>query len=83
MYNIGQGNKLSRIISQLDEVDATERYAVNGADNRMAPQDGSRIVDGPPRKVISWDEDDPENPYNWPIVSLRLVYEIKCRIDVW
>lgn len=74
---------MSRILSQLDVVDATERYAVDDVDIQTSLQNGNRIVNGPPRKIISWDEDDPENPYNWSVVSLHAVYDIKYRINIW
>ncbi|KUJ21533.1 MFS general substrate transporter [Mollisia scopiformis] len=63
-------NILSRVISgvsRVDETDATERYNLEEADNKeiASPGSSSSSVTSPERKVISWDHEDPENPYNF------------------
>lgn len=59
---------LSRIISQLDEEDATKRYDVEGEDNKVTLPETDTSNNNPPRKIISWEDGDPENPFNWPVV---------------
>jgi hypothetical protein len=59
---------LDRIISQLDDRDATSRYREEAADNKpQEPQEKSQSVssskDG--QTMLSWAPGDPENPYNW------------------
>lgn len=74
MSNIGIGNKLTRIISRVDGADAAERYQVKGEDNKVPrPNTSSSESDDslPPRKIISWEDEDPENPYNWSIVCVQ------------
>ncbi|CZR69647.1 related to fluconazole resistance protein (FLU1) [Phialocephala subalpina] len=62
-------NLLSRVISGIsgiDEIDATDRYDLEEADNREQEYPGSSSSSvNSERKVISWEHDDPENPYNW------------------
>ncbi|KAE8441193.1 hypothetical protein EG329_005793 [Mollisiaceae sp. DMI_Dod_QoI] len=64
-------NLLTRVISGIsaaDEADATERYNLEEADNKEmeSPVSTSSSFTSPEKKVISWEHDDPENPYNWP-----------------
>ena len=74
IFNIGQVNKLTQIISRIDEEDAAERYEVEIEDNKVHRPDIDRAggVDSPsPRKIIAWDDGDPENPYNWSNVRIQ------------
>jgi hypothetical protein len=63
-------NKLSRIISGLDENDAKVRYEVERADNRISlPNSAASSINTPEqKKVIHWEDGDKENPYNWSSV---------------
>jgi hypothetical protein len=73
IFNIEHGNKLTQIISRIDEEDAAGRYEVEIEDNKVPGPDRERAasVDSPPpRKIIAWDDRDPENPYNWSTVRI-------------
>ncbi|KAL2075918.1 hypothetical protein VTL71DRAFT_861 [Oculimacula yallundae] len=59
-------NALSRVVSGIDEADAGRRYDLEEADNKFSQPDSySSSIAPTDRKVISWDDGDPENPYNW------------------
>lgn len=62
-------NILSRIVSGIDSQDATDRYNLEKADNKPQsfPNSSVSSVTGQ-RKVISWEDGDPENPYNFSSV---------------
>jgi hypothetical protein len=67
-------NFLSRIVSGIDQADPAERYDVEEADNKVpsSPNSSASSVNLP-RKIISWKDGDPENPYNWSSVCLILL----------
>ena len=70
--NTGHRNILTRIISHIDEADAAERYEVECEDNkapRPATSRAESVNSSLPRKIIAWEDEDPENPYNWSNVS--------------
>jgi hypothetical protein len=71
-FNVEQNseprNFLSRIVSGIGQADATERYDLEGADNKVQSPNSSVSSVSLPRKIISWKDGDPENPYNWPTV---------------
>lgn len=59
----------TQIVSQTNEQDAVARYDVECEDNKI-PQPGTNRLESAgaslsSRKVISWEDGDPENPYNW------------------
>ena len=63
---------LSRIISGLDESDAKMRYTVEMEDNNISsPKSAASSVNPPEKKIIHWEDGDPENPYNWSSVRLN------------
>jgi hypothetical protein len=67
--------KLSRIISEIDEIDAEERYRVEAEDNNPSslPNSGSSSAEERPRrKLVSWKAGDPENPNNWSSVCVLI-----------
>jgi hypothetical protein len=72
IYNTGSGNGLARI----NEIDVAERYKVECEDNTI-PLPGTertnRADSPPPRKIILWEDGDPENPYNWSLVLIQEV----------
>ncbi|RDL35471.1 uncharacterized protein BP5553_07402 [Venustampulla echinocandica] len=63
----GPISRLSSMISSIDESDAEHRYAIEVEDNRIPslPASSTSSVTSSHRKVISWEDGDPENPYNW------------------
>lgn len=57
----------------MDAEDAAQRYAEEEADNRglgALHHIRSRTRSRTDQVVIGWEPNDPENPYNWPSVSL-------------
>ena len=69
--NTGQEHKLSRIVSGIDQEDATEAYRLDEEDNKapsLPNSSTSSVNTPPPKKIISWEDEDPENPYNWSSV---------------
>ncbi|KAI9646637.1 hypothetical protein NHQ30_004633 [Ciborinia camelliae] len=59
-------NRLSRIVSGIDHDDAKRRYDLETKANQISlPNSSASSVLAPRKKVIHWEEDDPENPYNW------------------
>ncbi|RAL59811.1 hypothetical protein DID88_000440 [Monilinia fructigena] len=59
-------NSLSRIVSGIDQDDAQRRYDLETKDNQISlPNSSASSVSGSRQKVIHWEENDPENPYNW------------------
>ncbi|KAH7342469.1 major facilitator superfamily domain-containing protein [Rhexocercosporidium sp. MPI-PUGE-AT-0058] len=74
-------NALSRVVSGIDQVDAGRRYDVEEADNRFPqPVSYSSSIAPTERKVISWNDGDPENPFNWS--ERRKVYIVLIGILV-
>lgn len=62
----GHESRLHRLVSEIDDEDATSRYREERADNDVpedSPGSASSIEDG--RTLVAWLPDDPENPYNW------------------
>jgi Na+/melibiose symporter-like transporter len=63
-------------LARIDEIEVAERYKMEGEDNTIPlPETESTIrVDSPsPRKFISWEDGDSENPYNWSTVRIKEV----------
>jgi hypothetical protein len=62
-------SRLNRIISGIDESDADDRYNIKAGDNKITslPDSSTTSMDST-RRIISWEKDDPENPYNWSSV---------------
>ncbi|KAK0121699.1 hypothetical protein ONS95_009984 [Cadophora gregata] len=59
-------NALSRVVSGIDEADAGRRYDLEEADNKFSQPDSySSSIAPTDRKIVSWHDEDPENPYNW------------------
>lgn len=59
-------NALHKVVSKLDEEDATARYQLEADDHRIQSTVPSIIQNGgEERKIISWAPNDPDNPYNW------------------
>ncbi|RDW85896.1 MFS general substrate transporter-10 [Coleophoma crateriformis] len=60
-------SRLSRIISGLDEADATRQYEIEARDNKIESLPNSHVSSITDKKVIHWEDEDPENPVNWPM----------------
>lgn len=76
-FNAEEGNKLMQVVTRIDERDAAGRYEVEFEDNKVPrPNKGvARSVDSAaPKKIIAWEDGDPENPYNWSRVRMRYIY---------
>ncbi|KAM3067349.1 hypothetical protein ACMFMF_009841 [Clarireedia jacksonii] len=59
-------SRLSRIVSGIDRQDAQERYDLEAKDNKAAfPDSSASSFKVSQKKVIHWEEGDPDNPYNW------------------
>ncbi|KAM0149820.1 hypothetical protein ACHAQE_003896 [Botrytis cinerea] len=59
-------SRLSQKVSEIDHDDAKRRYDLEARDNHMSlPDSSASSVLGTRKNVIHWEEDDPENPYNW------------------
>jgi hypothetical protein len=66
-----------RVVSRIDEQDAAERYEVEYEDNKVPRPIRSvalSVDSPPPRKIIAWEDGDPENPYNWSRVSMKYLH---------
>ena len=64
-----QQSKLSRIISGIDQKDTTDRYEVEAEDNKISiPNSAASSVTPAEKKIIHWEDGDPDNPYNWSSV---------------
>ncbi|KAI0972926.1 major facilitator superfamily transporter [Xylaria arbuscula] len=64
----GHLRELSNVVHTMSNQDAESRYRTEEADNREQSNNGSpyySIHDGAGKKIISWDPNDKENPYNW------------------
>ncbi|KAI1270851.1 major facilitator superfamily transporter [Xylaria sp. FL0933] len=60
--------EFSNAVHTMSNQDAESRYKTEEADNGFQPSDGSpyhSIHDAAGKKIISWEPNDPENPYNW------------------
>lgn len=69
--NAEHQNKVSRIISGIDNADTKERYEVEVEDNKISsPNSAASSVTPPEKKIIHWQNGDPANPYNWSSVYL-------------
>ena len=71
----GGESRLSRIVSGIDEEDATSRYREEEADNHI-PEDshGSASSSIDERTIVAWEPNDPENPYNWSSVRTSTLH---------
>jgi hypothetical protein len=62
-------SRLSRIVSGINRQDAQERYDLEAKDNKASfPNSSASSVKASKKKVIHWEEEDPDNPYNWSSV---------------
>jgi hypothetical protein len=63
-------SRISRIISGIDQAHATVGYAVDSEDKgfRLPPNSSTSSVTSPAKRIISWEDGDPQNPYNWSSV---------------
>ena len=65
-------SRLNRLVSNIDEEDATSRYREERAGNNSANDSpGSVLSSDDERTLVTWLPNDPENPYNWSTVSFR------------
>lgn len=67
----GSWGQFSSVVQNLDSEDCKERYREEEADNRKQganPPAARNSNDAPDKIIISWAENDEENPYNWPQV---------------
>jgi hypothetical protein len=65
-------NDLSaRVIPDIDDYDAENLGHLEVEENKIPslPESSSSSVEPPRRKLVSWKDGDPENPYNWSSVS--------------
>ncbi|TVY56401.1 Citrinin biosynthesis cluster MFS transporter mrr1 [Lachnellula cervina] len=60
-------NRLSRVVSGIDQSDAEDRYHLEAADNKITslPTSDATSVASTQRRIISWERNDSENPFNW------------------
>ncbi|KAI0539326.1 major facilitator superfamily transporter [Xylaria digitata] len=68
MRREGTLNQLSNTVRTISNQDAESRYRTEEADNRAQPSDRSpcdSLHDATGKKIISWEPNDKENPYNW------------------
>jgi hypothetical protein len=66
---------LVKIISGIDQADASSRYEVEKHDNKgQSPTSSTSSVEVPEKKIIHWENGDPENPHNWSFVRLELSF---------
>jgi hypothetical protein len=69
-------NHFADIVRSISNEDAAERYREEAGDNGVptnAPLDWSVSRDNAAKVTISWDENDPENPYNWSSVRFSSI----------
>ena len=71
---------MSRIVSDDDYIDAVQRHQSTAEDNGAAIESSNQNLDQSDRKVIHWEPNDPENPYNWSKVTPK-TYCIKYVSD--
>ncbi|KAF7522023.1 hypothetical protein G7054_g12274 [Neopestalotiopsis clavispora] len=58
---------ISDVVQRLESQDAQERYREEEADNKIQhAHPASNGSDTPNQTIISWEENDKENPCNWP-----------------
>lgn len=70
----GGESRLHRLVSNLDDEDATSRYREKQADNNVADDSpGSALSSDDERTLVAWLPNDPENPYNWSKVKKAFV----------
>ncbi|KAI1630691.1 major facilitator superfamily transporter [Biscogniauxia mediterranea] len=66
-HDTGFGH-LSELVQTISTQDAADRYRTEEADNRVPSEDAGdsrSLADTGERVIISWDENDKENPHNW------------------
>ncbi|KAI0484409.1 major facilitator superfamily transporter [Xylariaceae sp. FL0804] len=73
----------SELVRSMSKTDAEERYKIEADDNNMRPPPEDSISPGNGREktVISWRENDPDNPYNWPRWR-KIMVSLTCIITV-
>ncbi|KAL1858146.1 hypothetical protein Daus18300_010027 [Diaporthe australafricana] len=63
-------SRLQRLISEIDDEDARSRYQEEEADNNIAQAGHGSISSGNyDRTIVTFEPNDPENPYNWSTAS--------------
>lgn len=71
---------MHRLVSNIDDEDATARYREEKADNNVADDSpGSASSCHDERTLVTWLPNDPENPYNWSTVSLHRLRRPRAR----
>jgi len=58
-----------RIVSGVDKRDVDTAYRIEKRDNENGVSFASTLSHREPYKIISWDDEDVANPYNWSPVS--------------
>ncbi|KAK1772297.1 major facilitator superfamily transporter [Phialemonium atrogriseum] len=60
-------SRLETLVTEIDQIDASMRYREEEADNRIASDQNvsSSSSIEQEKTIVSWEPDDPENPYNW------------------
>lgn len=68
-------SRLHRLVSDIDDEDATSRYREERADNNVVVDDGpgSVLSSDDEGTLVTWLPNDPENPYNWSKVKKAFV----------
>lgn len=62
-------NRISRIVSEVDHDDAKRQYDIEAKDNQNSlPTSSTVSIFGSRKQVVQWEDNDPENPYNWSSV---------------
>lgn len=60
-------SRIQRVVSNIDEHDASSRYREEEGDNKVAvkQEQHSSSSSVEERVIVAWEENDKENPYNW------------------
>jgi hypothetical protein len=65
-------NQLEKKVTAMNNGDAASRYQLESNDNKPypppLPNTCLSTINNSGRKIVSWSESDPENPYNWSTV---------------
>ncbi|KAI1372252.1 major facilitator superfamily transporter [Hypoxylon crocopeplum] len=66
----------AELVQSISNQDAEARYRAEEADNKIPADDtpdSSRFQGAGGKTIISWEVNDPENPYNWPGWRKKLI----------
>lgn len=73
-------NQLEKKITAINNGDDTSRYQLESNNKKPyappLPNACLSTISNPQRKIVSWSESDPENPYNWSTVRPPLMKHI-------